>query len=76
MEALYAPNQLAKAMASDWFAKMIVDDRAAIFLGGGDQWRYTACWEGSELADPSAKNARRDAVVGGTGAGCASPRQH
>ncbi len=58
LEAADAPNQLAKAMASDWFAKMIVDNSAAIFLGGGDQWRYTACWEGSELADTIGGNTR------------------
>jgi cyanophycinase-like exopeptidase len=72
LEAAYAPNQLARSMASDWFAQMILNGSSAIFLGGGDQWRYTACWEDTGLASTiGEKYAAGNTVVAGTSAGCA-----
>ena len=65
-------NILARAMASDWFAKQKLNGAEAIFFGGGDQWRYIANWIGTEVETTAmAKYAGGHTVLAGTSAGLA-----
>lgn len=61
----------SRALAMDPYVKWTLDHAEAIFLAGGDQALYVANWNDTHVSDALTKAWTRNAVIGGTSAGCA-----
>lgn len=61
----------SRAHAMDPYVKWTLDHAEAIFLAGGDQAQYVANWKDTHVSAALTNAWTRNAVVGGTSAGCA-----
>ncbi|MBT8495053.1 MAG: cyanophycinase [Deltaproteobacteria bacterium] len=60
-----------RELADDPYVAWVLAHAEAIFIAGGDQWRYIEAWTGTEVQSALADAWSRGAIIGGTSAGCA-----
>jgi cyanophycinase len=60
-----------RAAASDPFVVERIRQASAIWIAGGDQWKYISMWKGTPVAEAINERIRQGVPVGGSSAGLA-----